>query len=56
MTQPPQNIDGTTTTNQVQYVRQQKGHSLIKHLLLGGFLCYIPTLYYAFSKNHYFHL
>lgn len=38
-----------------QYVRQQTGHSLIKHLLLGWMVLYIPTIYYAFSPNHYFH-
>jgi hypothetical protein len=37
------------------YVRQQKGHSLTKHLLLGWAVLYIPTIYYAASPNHYFH-
>ena len=37
------------------YMRQQKGHSLTKHLLLGVFVLWIPTVYYAVSKNHYFH-
>lgn len=40
----------------VHYVRQQKGHSLTKHILLGWILGYIPTIYYAISPNHYFHL
>lgn len=40
----------------VQYVRQQKPHSLTKHLLLGWILAYIPTIYYAVSPNHYFTL
>lgn len=39
-----------------QYVRQQQGHSLIKHILLCcvgiGFFT-IP--YYTISKNHYWH-
>ena len=35
------------------YVRQQKGHSLTKHLLLGVFVLYIPAIYYTFSPNHY---
>lgn len=42
--------------DRAQYVRQQKGHSLILHI----FLCYfgvglftIP--YYSISKNHYWH-
>lgn len=41
--------------DKAQYVRQQKGHSLIKHLLLGWIALYIPTIYYAVSPNHYFH-
>lgn len=41
--------------DKAQYVRQQKGHSLILHLLLGGLALYIPTIYFAVSKNHYFH-
>lgn len=42
--------------DRAQYVRQQTGHSLTKHILLGWLLCYIPTVYYAISPNHYFHL
>jgi len=38
------------------YIRQQKGHSLILHLIFGMFVLYIPTIYYAVSPNHYFHL
>lgn len=38
------------------YVRQQRGHSLVKHLLFGGFVLWIPTIYYALSPNHYFHM
>lgn len=41
--------------DRANYVRQQKGHSLILHLLFGGLLLYIPTIYFAVSKNHYFH-
>jgi hypothetical protein len=41
--------------DKAQYTRQQKGHSLILHLLFGGLLLYIPTIYFAVSKNHYFH-
>jgi len=39
-----------------QYVRQQQGHSIIKHLLLGGLVLWIPTIYYMLSPNHYFHM
>lgn len=38
-----------------QYTRQQKGHSLTLHLLLGGFVLWIPAIYYTFSPNHYWH-
>lgn len=37
-----------------QYVRQQTGHSLTKLLLIDWITCYIRTLYYAISPNHYF--
>lgn len=39
-----------------QYVRQQKGHSIIKHVLFGWIALYIPTVYYIVSKDHYWHL
>lgn len=42
--------------DRAQYVRQQQGHSFMKHLLLGWLAFYIPTIYYALSPNHYFHL
>lgn len=42
--------------DRAQYVRQQHGHSLVKHILFGWILAYIPTIYYAVSPNHYFHL
>lgn len=48
--------DGLTKTNQVTYVRQQKGHSLILHILLafvGIGLITIPVI--SISKNHYWH-
>lgn len=46
----------TKTKQDVHYVRQQKGHSLI----LWGFLCMIVigipwTIYYTVSPNHYWH-
>ena len=39
-----------------RYVRQQQGHSIIKHLLFGGLVLWIPTIYYLISPNHYFHM
>lgn len=46
----PKGRDGT------QYMRQQKGHSLTKHILLifvGVGMFTIP--YISLSKNHYWH-
>lgn len=39
----------------VQYVRQQKGHSIILHLIFGWFALQIPAIYFTISKNHYWH-
>lgn len=33
-----------------------KGHSILLHLLFGWILCYVPTIYYTFSKKHYWHI
>lgn len=41
--------------DRAQYVRQQRGHSIIMHVLFGWLLLWIPTIYYAVSPNHYFH-
>lgn len=41
--------------DKAQYVRQQKGHSLILHLLLGIFVMYIDVIYISVSPNHYWH-
>ena len=48
--------DGTKVKQETSYVRQQKGHSLILHILLccvGVGLFTIP--YYTISPNHYWH-
>ena len=40
-----------------QYVRHQKGHSLVLHILLIGVVIGLFTIpYYSFSPNHYWHL
>ena len=44
-----------TSRDRAQYVRQQKGHSLILHLLLGVFVLWIPAIYFTVSPNHYWH-
>lgn len=50
----PTNLHGN---DGARYVRQQKGHSLVLHILLifvGVGMITIP--YYSISKNHYWHL
>lgn len=37
------------------YTREQKGHSIVLHLLFGWAVLWIPTVYYALSPRHYFH-
>lgn len=52
---PQQGIQGRPGP---QYVRQQRGHSTIKHVVVACFTCgfSLPvTLYYSMSPNHYFH-
>ena len=39
-----------------QDTRQQKGHSLIRHLLLGAVVLWIPAIYITASPNHYWHI
>lgn len=38
---------------EVSYVRQQQGHSIILHLLLGFFILWINVIYISVSPNHY---
>jgi len=39
------------------YVRQQTGHSLVKHIFLVFVIVGIFTIpYYSISKNHYWHV
>lgn len=37
------------------YVRSQKGHSIILHVLFGWIVLWIPTIYFSVSPNHYWH-
>lgn len=42
--------------DQAQYVRQQKGHSILLHIfLIGPFTLWIPMVYISVSPNHYWH-
>lgn len=46
-------------TQRAQYLNklnEPKGHSLILHILFGGFVFWIPAIYITYSKNHYWHL
>lgn len=51
----PSQPDVRQARDKAQYTRQQTGHSIVKHLLLGWIVLWIPTIYYAVSPNHYFH-
>ena len=52
---PTVQVDVRQSRDRAQYVRQQKGHSLTLHLLLGGFVLWIPAIYFTCSPNHYWH-
>jgi hypothetical protein len=42
--------------DQAQYVRQQKGHSLLLHLfIIGPLTMWIPAIYITASPNHFWH-
>lgn len=50
------NGDTLKGRDNAQYVRQQQGHSLIKHILLCFVVVGMFTIpYYTISKNHYWH-
>ena len=43
-------------TQEVKYVRQQKGHSaIIGWLIIGPLTCFILPIYWTCSPNHYWH-
>lgn len=47
--------DVKKAADKAQYVRQQKGHSLILHLLIGIFVLWINVIVITVSPNHYWH-
>lgn len=51
----PVQTDTRKARDKAQYVRQQKGHSLIKHLIFGTFILWINVIYISASPNHYWH-
>jgi len=53
--QPVYYAGRTANRMPVSYNRQQTGHSLTKHLVLGWIVLWIPAIYYSVSPNHYWH-
>jgi hypothetical protein len=52
----PVQTDSRKARDNAVYTRQQKGHSLLLHLLLiGPFTLWIPAIYISVSPNHYWH-
>jgi hypothetical protein len=47
--------DSRKARDKAVYTRQQKGHSLVKHVLLGIFVLWINVIYLSVSPNHYWH-
>lgn len=39
-----------------QYVRQQKGHSVLLAIFFGWVTLYILPIYWTVSKDHYWHI
>ena len=52
------NVLAMTQTNATKPTRtiEMKGHSIVLHVLFGMFVLWIPTVYYALSPRHYFHV
>lgn len=49
--------DVKQSRDRAQYVRQQKGHSLVLHwFVLGIFSAFIVPIYYSVSPNHFWHI
>lgn len=51
--QNEKNLKGKDGAN---YTRIQKGHSLILAIALGWLTLYIVPIYWAISKDHYYHM
>ena len=51
-----QNNDNLRSKDKALYTRQQKGHSIIKHIFLCFFgVGFVTITYYSLSPNHYWH-
>jgi hypothetical protein len=53
--QGPMTHGALNVNREVSYVRQQKGHSLTLHLLLGIMVLWVNVIYISVSPNHYWH-
>ncbi|MFD5864345.1 DUF2510 domain-containing protein [Agromyces sp. NPDC127015] len=51
----PMTSSSINVQRQAVYTRQQTGHSLILHLILGAFCLWINVIYISASPNHYWH-
>jgi hypothetical protein len=54
-TSGPMTSSSLNVKREVIYNREQKGHSLTLHLLLGIFVFWINVIYISASPNHYWH-
>jgi hypothetical protein len=51
----PMTSKNLNVKREVIYNREQKGHSIVKHLLLGMFVLWVNVIYISVSPNHYWH-
>ena len=54
-TRGPMTASSLNVKREVIYNRQQKGHSIVLHVLLGMFVLWINVIYISVSPNHYWH-
>jgi hypothetical protein len=52
----PMTSGSLNVKREVVYTRQQKGHSLTLHLLLGAVVLWINVIYISVSPNHHWHI
>jgi hypothetical protein len=52
-TSGPMTSASLNVNREVIYTRQQQGHSIILHVLLGIFVLWINVIYITVSPNHY---
>lgn len=54
-TSGPMTAGQLNVKREVIYNRQQQGHSILLHLVLGIFILWINVIYISVSPNHYWH-